>query len=98
MERVKQMLIERMNRSVEKLEDMNNKYDPVELKNFDPLKERFIEEVATLCGFRYLYYFLEYPETDPIGIAEDVLGGFSWLIDKTNILPFRRLIHGIRRL
>jgi len=69
--------------------------DPLSLTKRE--KERYIDNVAKLCGYRYLYHFLKYPEADPIKISKDVLEGFELMISETNILPFRRLIHGIRR-
>ena len=84
MQEVKELLLQRIEESLKKVEEMGKINEKTPLKELMELREQFIDEVARCCGFRYLYHFLKYPEADPLGLAEDILKSFKVVISLEN--------------
>ena len=60
------------------------------------LGNRFMDAVAKMVGYRYLYHFIDHPESDPIGLSKFVIPGLESLREKPSredshkVIPIRR--------
>jgi len=84
MEKVKELLLKRIEESLKKIEEIGEIGKDSSLKKLLELRDEFIDETARCCGFRYLYYFLKYPEADPLGLSEDILRAFDSILNIKN--------------
>ena len=84
MEKIKELLLRRVEESLKKIEEIGEAGKDSSLEKLLELRDEFIDETARCCGFRYLYYFLKYPEADPLGLSEDILKAFNSILNVKN--------------
>jgi len=77
MEKVKEVLLQRIEESLKKIEEIGEMGKDASLRRMLELREELIDETARCCGFRYLYYFSNHPEADPLDLSADILKAFN---------------------
>jgi len=74
---VKEMFKDKMNDIMNEVEELMVGRDIEDLVINKEIGERFLDSVVKLIGYRYLYYYTENPDKDPLGLVRMIVPGIE---------------------